>query len=48
MGDEEDRSSLSHTDAEEQSGHAEGQVGNNVNAAAGGGANTTATAGNQV
>lgn len=48
MGDEEDRSSLSHTDADEQSGHADGgQVGNNVNAAAGG-TNATTTAGNQV
>lgn len=46
MGDEEDRSSLSHTDAEDQSGHAEGQVGNNVNAA--GGAAPTTTTGNQV
>lgn len=48
VGDEEDRSSVSHADTDDKSGHVEGgQVGNNVNAA-GGGLNATTTAGNQV
>uniref|UniRef100_A0A336KKD9 CSON012202 protein n=1 Tax=Culicoides sonorensis TaxID=179676 RepID=A0A336KKD9_CULSO len=43
MGDEEDRSSLSHADSDEQSGHGggDGQVGNNVNAVAATGNATT-------
>lgn len=50
MGDEEDRSSMSHADTDDQSGHADaGQVGNNVNAGGGGGGGNNATiTGNQV
>lgn len=48
VGDEEDRSSVSHADTDDKSGHVDGvQVGNNVNAG-GGGPNATTTAGNQV